>query len=71
MIADASRGPRRFKDFKAGMEHLTRWERIAIVTDIDWIKYAIRLFSFLIPGAARLFPASEAAQAPARVAAAS
>src|ERR1039458_3755092 len=27
-----------WEDFKVGMEHLTRWERVAVVTDIEWIK---------------------------------
>ena len=24
-------------DFKTGMEHLMCWQRIAVVTDVDWI----------------------------------
>jgi len=52
-----------WEDFKVGMEHLTRWERVAVVTDIEWIKQTVRFFSFLMPGAMRVFPASEAAQA--------
>jgi SpoIIAA-like len=50
-------------DFKVGMEHLTRWERIAVVTDVDWIKNTMKFFSFMMPGEMRLFPLSEAAQA--------
>jgi hypothetical protein len=52
-----------WEDFKVGMEHLTRWERIAVVTDVEWIRQTIRFFSFLMPGAMKLFHASEAAQA--------
>ena len=52
-----------WKDFKVGIEHLTRWERFAIVTDIEWIKQTMRFFSFLTPGVLKLFPASDAAQA--------
>ena len=52
-----------WEDFKVGMEHLTRWERIAVVTDIEWIKQTMRLFGFLIPGAMKLFSTSEAGQA--------
>ena len=50
-------------DFKLGMEHLTRWERVAVVTDVEWIKQTMRLFSFLMPGVTKSFPTSEAAQA--------
>ena len=45
-----------WEDFKVGMEHLTRWERSAVVTDVEWIKQTVRFFSFLMPGAMRVFP---------------
>ena len=57
------------EDFKVGMEHLPRWERMAVVTDIDWIKHTMRFFSFLMPGEMKTFPSSEAAQARAWIAA--
>jgi hypothetical protein len=56
-----------WEDFKIGMEHLTRWERMAVVTDVDWIKHTIRFFSFLMPGELKIFPRAEAAQARAWV----
>jgi SpoIIAA-like len=52
-----------WEDFKTGMEHLTRWERMAVVTDVDWIKHAIQFFGFVMPGELRVFPLSQAAQA--------
>src|SRR5690242_2267109 len=39
-------------DFKVGIEHVLRWDRSAVVTDVDWIRYTIRAFSFVIPGVA-------------------
>jgi hypothetical protein len=59
-----------WEDFKVGMEHIMRWERVAVVTDIEWIKQTMRFFSFLIPGAMKSFPASEAALARAWIIAA-
>lgn len=59
-----------WEDFKVGMEHLTRWERVAVVTDVEWIKQTMRFFSFLMPGAMKSFPASEAALARAWIIAA-
>ena len=50
-------------DFKVGMEHLLRWERIAVVTDVDWIRYTIRAFSFVIPGVTKIFAVNEEAKA--------
>jgi hypothetical protein len=52
-----------WEDFKVGMGHFTHWERIAVVTDVDWIKYTMGIFTFLMPGDMRLFPTAEAAQA--------
>ena len=36
-----------WEDFKVGVEHLTRWERVAVVTDLDWIARSMRFFNFL------------------------
>jgi SpoIIAA-like len=52
-----------WEDFKVGMESITRWERIAVVTDVEWIKHTVRIFSFLMPGVTKLFSRSEATQA--------
>jgi len=52
-----------WEDFKVGMEHLARWERVAVVTDVSWIKHTMQFFSFLLPGQMRVFPRAEAAQA--------
>ncbi len=52
-----------WEDFKVGIEHITRWERVALVTDVEWIKQTMRFFSFLMPGAMKSFPMAEAAQA--------
>lgn len=52
-----------WKDFKVGMEHMTRWERIAVVTDINWIRHTIQIFSFIIPGEIAIFPLSEVTKA--------
>ncbi|MDQ2932461.1 MAG: STAS/SEC14 domain-containing protein [Gemmatimonadota bacterium] len=51
------------EDFKVGMEHLTRWERVAAVTDVQWIAHAVPLFSFLMPGAIKLFATKDVDQA--------
>jgi len=52
-----------WEDFKVGVEHLLRWERIAVVTDVDWIRHTMRAFGFLIPCEMKIFPTSEAAKA--------
>ena len=50
-------------DFKVGMEHVLRWERIAVVSDVDWIRNTIRVFSFVIPAEVKFFPVDETAKA--------
>ena len=55
---------------KIGVEHPNRWERVAVVTDVDWIVQMMKLLSFLMPCPAKLFPPSELAQANAWIVAA-
>lgn len=50
-------------DFKVGMEHLLRWDRVAVVTDVDWIRYTLGAFSFMIPAMVKIFRLDEAAKA--------
>jgi hypothetical protein len=52
-----------WEDLKIGLEHFTRWERVAVVTDVDWIAQTIRAFRFLMPCPTKLFPVSEFTQA--------
>jgi hypothetical protein len=52
-----------WEDFKVGMEHLTRWERIAVVTDVDWMQHTIKAFGFVMPGEMRVFPSANDAEA--------
>ena len=52
-----------WKDLKIGMEHLSSWERMALVTDVEWIRLALDAFRFLMPGRLRIFSTAEAEQA--------
>jgi hypothetical protein len=45
--------------------HATSFERVAVVSDEDWIRPAMRGLSFLLPGKARGFPVRELAAAKA------
>lgn len=42
-------------DTKLGLKHLSGWERLAIVSDVEWIRGAVRLFGVAIPGKVRVF----------------
>lgn len=50
-------------DAKVGMHHLNDWERIAVVTDTGWIRGAVKVFGFAMPGRIRTFADGELAQA--------
>jgi hypothetical protein len=48
-----------WEDLKMGVEHLTRWERVALVTDVEWMIHLTGLFGWMMPGELRHFPLSE------------
>lgn len=50
-------------DMKVGAAHLKAWERIAVVTDAEWVAGAVRLFRFAVPCPVRLFPNARFAEA--------
>ncbi len=51
------------EDVKVGFSHLTRWERIALVTDIEWIRLSMRSFAFLLPCPIKCFALDAESQA--------
>ena len=51
-----------------GLRHRDAWVRSAIVTDIGWMARAARMFAWMIPGDARIFPVAELDRAKAWVA---
>jgi hypothetical protein len=44
-----------WQDTKLGLGHLRSWERIAIVTDADWIEGAVKALGWILPGEVRAF----------------
>lgn len=44
-----------WEDAKVGMKHLASFERVAVVTDVDWIEKMLKAFGFAIPGEVRVF----------------
>jgi hypothetical protein len=56
-----------WEDMKAGgsvgLRHRSSWEKMALVTDKDWIRHGSAVFGPLAPGELRLFEPDEAAQA--------
>ena len=56
---DGMSGGALWQDLKMGVEHLTHWERVALVTDIDWMTHVAELFGWMTPGELRRFPLAE------------
>lgn len=46
-------------DARLGFRHAFGWERIAVVTDVEWLRAAIRLLHFSIAGEVRVFADAE------------
>ncbi len=44
-----------WEDTKVGMRHFTAFERIAVVTDSDWVRRMVRGFGFALPGEVRVY----------------
>ena len=42
-------------DMKVGFKHPLSWEKIAVVTDVEWIRGATRFLGLAIPCAVRIF----------------
>jgi hypothetical protein len=49
VIEDAKTG------LKLGLGHMKAWKRTAVVTDVDWIGKAVKVFGFMAPGEVRVF----------------
>ena len=49
-------------DLNVGIEHVPPCERVAIVTDVGWIRYTVKALRFLIPGEIRVFPTPQASE---------
>jgi hypothetical protein len=57
-----------WQDTKVGTEHITRWEKVAVVSDKDWLRHSVAVFGYLIPGEIKAFDTSEESEARAWVA---
>jgi hypothetical protein len=47
------------QDAKLGFEHLRGLERMALVTDAEWMHHAMHLLGWMVPGEVKVFPLAE------------
>ena len=65
---DGMSGGALWQDLKLGVEHLRAWKRIALVTDIEWMRHLTGLFGWMTPGETRVFALADRDEALAWVA---
>ncbi len=57
-----------WEDAKLGGSELRAWEKVAVVTDKDWLQHMVKAFGWMIPGDVRVFGLGELEDAKAWVA---
>ena len=45
-----------WEDTKLGIGHVSKWKRIALVTNHDWIRHTVGMFGWMVPGDVKVFP---------------
>ena len=48
-----------WQDLKLGSQNWSNWERLALVTDHDWMRNAVQALGWMVPGQVRAFPVTE------------
>jgi hypothetical protein len=48
-----------WQDAKLGMHHVHAWKRLAVVTDVDWVRHLVSVFGWMVPGDVRHFSLAE------------
>lgn len=48
-----------WQDAKVGLKHFTQFDRIAVVSDLDWIRNSVKIFAFAMPGEVHNYNISE------------
>ena len=52
-----------WEDTTTGFKHFTDFEKIAFVSDVDWINHMVSAFGFMIPCPVRVFSGRKLAEA--------
>ena len=52
-----------WQDTKVGLGHYSKWERVAVCTNKDWLRHSVDIFGHLIPGEVKAFTMVEEREA--------
>lgn len=44
-----------WQDLRTGVEHWGKWKRIALVTDVEWMRHGVEWFGWMTPGEVKHF----------------
>lgn len=50
-------------DMRLGLSHLQAWQRVAVVTDNEWVAGSMRMFLFMMPFPGKVFKLAEMPEA--------
>lgn len=56
---DGIAGAAVWQDLRMGVREWSAWERIALVTDHEWMRDGLTMFAWAVPGEVRAFPRAE------------
>jgi hypothetical protein len=48
-----------WEDTNLGLGHIGAWERIAVVSDADWLRRSVRAFAWRLPGEVTAFESDD------------
>lgn len=52
-----------WEDAKVGFRNLSAWNKIAVVSNVDWIRWAVKMFAIVIPGHVKVFENDQLSEA--------
>jgi SpoIIAA-like len=52
-----------WQDTKVGIGHYTKWERVAVCTDKEWLRHSVDVLGYLMPGEVRAFSVEQEGEA--------
>jgi len=58
-----------WEDTKVGLSEPLHWERVALVTDVEWVRHLTAAFGWMVPGKFRTFAVADLEDAKAWTAA--
>ena len=52
-----------WQDAKVGLGHYSKWERVAVCTNKEWLRHSVDILGYLIPGEVRAFAMADEGEA--------